>query len=84
KDYKFDLDAIAAAVNNRTKIIYLCNPNNPTGTIFTRTEFENFIKKIPEHVLVILDEAYYEFTADNPEFPDSMSYRLDNVLTLRT
>ncbi|HEY9682586.1 MAG TPA: histidinol-phosphate transaminase [Oculatellaceae cyanobacterium] len=84
KDYKFDLDAIADAVNPRTKIIYLCNPNNPTGTIFTRTEFESFIKKIPEHVLVILDEAYYEFTAGNPDFPDSMSYRLDNVLTLRT
>ena len=77
KNYEFDLDAIAAAVNNRTKIIYLCNPNNPTGTIFTRAQFEKFIKKIPEHVLVILDEAYYEF-------PDSMSYRLDNVLTLRT
>jgi histidinol-phosphate aminotransferase len=84
KNYGFDLDAIADAVNDRTKIIYLCNPNNPTGTIFTRTEWENFICKIPEHVLVLLDEAYYEFTADNPEFPDSMSYRLDNVLTLRT
>jgi histidinol-phosphate aminotransferase len=84
KDYHFDLDAIADAVNDRTKIIYLCNPNNPTGTIFTRDEFEKFIAKIPEHVLVLLDEAYYEFTADNPDFPDSMSYRLDNVLTLRT
>src|SRR3984885_2905912 len=72
KNYRFDRDAIADAVNDRTKIIYLCNPNNPTGTIFTRTEWENFICKIPEHVLVLLDEAYYEFTADNPEFPDSM------------
>ena len=84
KNYGFDLEAIADAVTSRTKIIYLCNPNNPTGTIFTRTEFENFIKKIPEHVLVLLDEAYYEYTGDNPDFPDSMSYRLDNVLTLRT
>lgn len=84
KNYAFDLDAIADAVNDRTKIIYLCNPNNPTGTIFTREEFDDFIHKIPEHVLVLQDEAYYEFAADNPEFPDSMSYRLDNVLTLRT
>jgi len=84
KNYHFDLDAIADAVTPKTKIIYLCNPNNPTGTIFTRTEFENFIRKVPEHVLVILDEAYYEFAAHNPEYPDSMRYRLDNVLTLRT
>lgn len=84
KNYHFDLDAIADAVTDKTKIIYLCNPNNPTGTIFTRAEFENFIRKVPEHVLVILDEAYYEFAAHNPEYPDSMRYRLDNVLTLRT
>jgi histidinol-phosphate aminotransferase len=84
KNYHFDLDAIAEAVNPKTKLIYLCNPNNPTGTIFTREEFENFIRKIPDHVLVILDEAYYDFAAINPEYPDSMRYRLDNVLTLRT
>jgi len=84
KNYSFDLDAIADAVGENTKIVYLCNPNNPTGTIFTRGEFDEFIHKIPDHVLVILDEAYYEFAADNPQFPDSMSYRLDNVLTLRT
>ena len=84
KNYAFDLDAIADAVSERTKIIYLCNPNNPTGTIFTRHQFDEFIHKIPDHVLVLLDEAYYEFAADNPQFPDSMSYRLDNVLTLRT
>lgn len=84
KNYTFDLDAIANAVNPRTKIIYVCNPNNPTGTTFTRSEFDAFIRRVPEHVLVILDEAYYEFTAHDPEFPDSMSYRYDNVLTLRT
>ncbi|MBU6451612.1 MAG: histidinol-phosphate transaminase [Cyanobacteria bacterium REEB67] len=84
KNYRFDLDAIADAVGPKTKMIYLCNPNNPTGTIFTRLEFENFIRKVPDHVLVILDEAYYEFAAINPDYPDSMRYRLDNVLTLRT
>ncbi len=84
KDYRFDLDAIAAAINEKTKIVYLCNPNNPTGTIFDRTEFEKFMNKVPEHVLVILDEAYFEFTRGDVDFPNSMQYRLDNVLTLRT
>ena len=84
KNHYFDLEAITRAINEKTKIIYLCNPNNPTGTIFTRAEFDVFVRKVPEHVLIILDEAYYEFTANNPEFPDSMTYRYDNVLTLRT
>jgi histidinol-phosphate aminotransferase len=84
KDYRFDLEGIADAINEKTKIIYLCNPNNPTGTIFSRDEFDNFVRRVPEHVLIIMDEAYHEFCGDLPEFPDSMSYRYDNVLTLRT
>jgi histidinol-phosphate aminotransferase len=84
KNYHFDLEAIAAAINSKTKIIYLCNPNNPTGTIFNRREFDAFIKHVPDHVLVIMDEAYIEFTDAASDFPDSMSYRYDNVLTLRT
>ena len=84
KNYHFDLDGIADAINERTKLVYLCNPNNPTGTIFSRAEFESFMQRIPEHVLVILDEAYFEFTMGMAEFPDSMTYRYDNVLTLRT
>jgi histidinol-phosphate aminotransferase len=84
KNYKFDLDGIAEAVTEKTKLVYLCNPNNPTGTMFSREEFESFIKKVPDHVLVILDEAYFEFTMGIAEFPDSMTYRYDNVLTLRS
>lgn len=84
KDYHFDLDGIASAITDKTKLVYLCNPNNPTGTIFSRTEFEEFMRKIPEHVLVILDEAYFEYTMGVAEFPDSMTYRYDNVITLRT
>lgn len=84
KNYHFDLDGIASAITEKTKLVYLCNPNNPTGTTFSRAEFERFMKKIPEHVLVILDEAYFEFCADEPDFPDSLVYRYDNVLTLRT
>lgn len=82
--YRFDLQAIAERITPRTKVIYLCNPNNPTGTIFTREEFDAFIAKVPENVIVILDEAYFEFASSDPNYPDSMSYRYDNVITLRT
>ena len=83
-DYRFDLAGIAAAITARTKIIYLANPNNPTGTIFTTAEFDAFMARVPEHVLIILDEAYFEYARDNPVYPDSMHYRYDNVITLRT
>jgi histidinol-phosphate aminotransferase len=84
RNWHYDLDALAAAVNERTKIIYLANPNNPTGTIFTRQEFDRFYRHVPERVLIILDEAYFEYAQDNPRYPDSMHYRYDNVITLRT
>lgn len=84
RDWRFDLQAMADAVNPRTKIIYLANPNNPTGAIFTREEFDAFYRRIPERVLIILDEAYFEYAESMPEYPDSMHYRYDNVITLRT
>jgi histidinol-phosphate aminotransferase len=83
KDYHYDLKAIAAAINNKTRIVYLANPNNPTGTIFTRTEFDDFMKSVPAHTLIILDEAYLEFV-EVEDYPDSLIYRYDNVITLRT
>lgn len=83
-DYRFDLAALGDAINEHTKLVYLCNPNNPTGTIFTRDEFDVFMKKVPPHVLVIQDEAYCEYAATTAEYPDSMDYRYDNVITLRT
>src|SRR5438445_159381 len=75
---------LASQVNDHTKIIYLANPNNPTGTIFSKHEFDDFYKHVPERVLIILDEAYFEYAKDNPRYPDSMHYRYDNVITLRT
>jgi histidinol-phosphate aminotransferase len=83
-DYRYDLDAMADEVTDSTKLIYLANPNNPTGTIFTRDEFERFITRIPEHILIVFDEAYFEYTSRNADYPDSMNYRYDNVVTLRT
>lgn len=84
RENRFDLPALADAITERTKIIYLANPNNPTGTIFTRQEFDAFYRHVPERVLIILDEAYFEYAKDHPRYPDSMHYRYDNVITLRT
>ena len=84
RDWHYDLPALAAQITENTKIIYLANPNNPTGTIFTRQEFDSFYRHVPERVLIILDEAYFEYAQDNPRYPDSMHYRYDNVITLRT
>ena len=84
RDWTYDLKGLAAAITPNTKIIYLANPNNPTGTIFTKSQFDEFYKHVPERVLIILDEAYFEYANDNPCYPDSMHYRYDNVITLRT
>ncbi len=84
RDWRYDLPALSRAITPRTKIIYLANPNNPTGTIFTKAEFDEFHRHVPERVLIILDEAYFEYAKDNPRYPDSMHYRYDNVITLRT
>src|SRR5258708_10322728 len=84
RDWHYDLPALARAITEKTKIIYLANPNNPTATIFSRHEFDDFYRHVPQRVLIILDEAYFEYAKDNPRYPDSMHYRYDNVITLRT
>jgi histidinol-phosphate aminotransferase len=83
-NYAYDLEAILSSVSPRTKVIYLANPNNPTGTIFTKSRFEAFIEKVPEHILVILDEAYTEFASRNPDFPNGLEYDYDNLIVTRT
>ena len=62
----------------------MANPDNPTGTYFTIDEFDAFMSRVPERVLVLLDEAYFEYAQNVEDFPDSMHYRYDNVITLRT
>jgi histidinol-phosphate aminotransferase len=84
RNWSIDLSALADAITPHTKLIYLPNPNNPTGTIFTNSEFDAFYKRVPERVLIILDEAYLEYARRNPLYPDSLHYRYDNVITLRT
>lgn len=78
-----DLDAMAAAITPNTKEIFIANPNNPTGTLVTQEQIDRFMDKVPPHVIVVFDEAYYEFV-DNP--PDTLKYVRAgrNVVVLRT
>jgi len=70
-DDRHDLDAMAAAVDDKTKLVIICNPNNPTGTYNTTTEFAAFMAKIPKTVIVLVDEAYYEYVAA-PDYPQTI------------
>ncbi|MEV7708540.1 MULTISPECIES: histidinol-phosphate transaminase [unclassified Streptomyces] len=80
-----DLDAMADAITDRTRMIFVCNPNNPTGTVVRRAELERFLDRVPGDVLVVLDEAYREFIRD-VEVPDGIEIYRDrpNVAVLRT
>jgi histidinol-phosphate aminotransferase len=84
RGYKYDLSAMEANLNENTRIVYIANPNNPTGTIVSTNELERFVEKVPKNVLIILDEAYFEYACEYPDYPDSMRWRWDNVLTCRT
>lgn len=83
--HRHDLAAMAAAVTDRTRMVLVCNPNNPTGTAVTRAELDRFLDSVPQDVLVVLDEAYREFVTD-PEVPDGLAAYGDrrNVVVLRT
>jgi histidinol-phosphate aminotransferase len=85
KNFTHDLEAMAEAVTARTRIIFLANPNNPTGTIYGKREWEKFLGRIGPDVLVIADEAYFEYVAD-PDYPNSLAYQENGktILTLRT
>lgn len=85
KEGRHDLDEMAKRVTDRTRIIFIANPNNPTGTINTETEFCSMMDKIPEKVLVVVDEAYYEYVTSE-DYPDTMKYLREgrNIIILRT
>ncbi len=85
KDWRHDLDAMANLITGKTKIIFIANPNNPTGTINTDAEMGAFMKRVPENVLVVVDEAYNEYVT-SPEYAESMKYFSQgrNILILRT
>jgi histidinol-phosphate aminotransferase len=85
RHYAFDLDAIAEAITPKTGVIYLANPNNPTGSAFTGREFEHFLEKVPDGVLVVLDEAYIHYAVSVGLRDSAEAYRKrKNLLILRT
>jgi histidinol-phosphate aminotransferase len=84
KDFKADLDGIRNSITNKTKIIFIDNPNNPTGRSVGEAEVEGFLEKLPDSVIVVFDEAYNEFV-DREDFPDTIRYiGRKNVIILRT
>lgn len=84
KNYALDLDGILGAIDSTTRLIYLANPNNPTGSYFTRDAFEKFIERVPDRVLVLLDEAYHTFGREYDDYPDGLRYLRDNLIVTRT
>ena len=85
KEHRHDLHAMAAAVSDSTKVVLVCTPNNPTGTIVTDADLRAFLRRVPSDVLVVIDEAYLEFGTD-PAAPDALAILREhpNVVVLRT
>ncbi|MBK9307630.1 MAG: histidinol-phosphate transaminase [Nitrospira sp.] len=84
-EWTHDLESMARAITPRTKLLFLCNPNNPTGTMITTEAVDRLMARVPEDVIVVFDEAYFEYVR-NPQFPDAMAYVKQgrNVIVLRT
>jgi histidinol-phosphate aminotransferase len=85
-EHRYDLEAMLAAIGSRTKLAYLCLPNNPTGTMNTRAEVDAWFAQVPEHVLTVVDQAYFEYI-DDPEYVDAVEEHFKqgrNVVVLRT
>ncbi|ERI94358.1 histidinol-phosphate transaminase [Clostridiales bacterium oral taxon 876 str. F0540] len=85
KDNGLDIDKMVDSITDKTKVIWLCNPNNPTGTIFRKADLERIINRIPENVVIIMDEAYIEYVTDS-DYPDSIALldKYPNMIILRT
>jgi histidinol-phosphate aminotransferase len=71
RDHRYDLEAMLAAVGPKTKLVWVCHPNNPTGTMNTRGELDAFLDALPDHVLPVIDQAYFEYV-DDAEYPDAI------------
>lgn len=85
RDYRMDLPAMRRAVNERTRAVFLCNPNNPTSTYVNESEVREFLRDLPPDLFVVMDEAYIDYV-DAPDYPDSMQLRREhpNLVILRT
>ena len=86
KNYKHDLVDFIEKISDKTKIIYICNPNNPVGNILTKDEIDNFVARVPEDIVILFDEAYYDYAKVNPEYPETTKVlaRRPNTIILRT
>ena len=86
KNWQYSPLSMLPFINERTRVIWLCNPNNPTGGIFSQKEQADFLAQVPENVLVVIDEAYYEYARSAQDFPDSLAELTNrkNILILRT
>ena len=85
KDFCCNLEAIREAITKKTKIIFIANPNNPIGSYVVEEEIRAFIEEVPDNILIVLDEAYYEFAKDEEGYPDSLKFlNKRNVVILRT
>jgi histidinol-phosphate aminotransferase len=84
-DWSLDLDAMAAAIDSETRIVTLCNPNNPTGQILDPAELRHFLERVPKDVIVPIDEAYIHF-AEDPQYPSAipLAREFPNVIVART
>jgi histidinol-phosphate aminotransferase len=83
---RYDLEAMLGAISSRTKLVYICHPNNPTGTMNTRAELDSYFDRVPDHVLSVLDQAYFEYI-DDPDYADGVAEYLKagrRVVVLRT
>lgn len=85
-DYGHDLEAMLAAIDANTRVVFIANPNNPTGSWFGAAALESFLSRVPQDVLVVLDEAYIEFCSSDDDLPDGLQYlsRYPNLLVSRT
>lgn len=83
-NYHYDLEGLLDSITSRTRIIYLANPNNPTGTIITRHKLDSFLRSIPGDILIILDEAYYSYARESDDYPSGLEYDYDNLIVTRT
>ncbi len=84
-DFSVDVDGILAAINERTRIVLICNPNNPTGTMMGSADFHRLVTNLPDHVLLVADEVYCHFVT-NPDYPNSIPYILDghNIISIQS
>lgn len=83
-DFKFDVEKMVEAIDENTSMVYLANPNNPTGTYLDKEEFSLLVNHVPDDVLIVADEAYFEYAKEVDDFPSALNYRTENMIITRT